>query len=45
VLDVYSVLRREELKIQPCSTKEQALCLYLGRVLRPVWWREAKELT
>lgn len=33
------------MKIQPCSTKEQALCLYLCRILRPVWWRDAKELS
>jgi hypothetical protein len=33
-----------ELKLQPCTTKEQALCLYISILLRPIWNRKASEL-
>lgn len=44
-LDGFTLTRMESIKLEACSTKEQALCLYAGRLLRPVWFRKVEELT
>lgn len=43
--DIFGSTRLAPVRLETCTVKEQALCVYAARLLRPVWNRKADELS